>query len=249
MGKTCDGTNSSRFCFFRQFKFRSGINADLVGFFLPDFFPCCHISLACGKKVFHLQGSASDFHIGKAVSLLVPCNLVHLGTEGLRVKGIGCIVLKSADEIFHAAHFQRRTKIAGENFALNDQPSDFFRAHLALFQIFFQKMLIAHSQAFPEFFPVLCFCVENFVGVLPRAAARICFFLNLCFDIRGTKVQTVFAQAFPQFCQKSLLVGSVLIHFVDKNKSWNLVSFQKSPQRYSMSLHAVCSVDHQNGVI
>ena len=72
--RTGQGTHLSRLHFLRHLVFRPGVNPDLIHF-LPD----------SRNHFLYFQRSAGQLDIGKAVSLIVPCNLVNLCPELLRI--------------------------------------------------------------------------------------------------------------------------------------------------------------------
>ena len=85
---------------------RTGINADLIHFFLPDLFVRNSFSPCIGKGFFYFQASTCDLHVSEAVALVIPGNLENLCPEFRWVNRCRHVGFHTADERIHAFHFQ-----------------------------------------------------------------------------------------------------------------------------------------------
>ena len=218
-GQPCHRAHCPCRCLAHSTETGSGIDTELVRFFLPDLITIRLFITAVCQHSFHLQSSARDFHISQTGPLGVPGYFVYPGAEILRVFRTGRIGFQTLQKLLHSFYFQGRAEIAGKYFPLRYQPDDFSLLHSAVRQIFFQYSLITHSQILIK---------------------------GLLFLLKG---YTPFIQAFLQFFQQLLPVSSLLVHFINKQEHRNLVSGQKPPQCLHMSLYAISAADDQDRVI
>ena len=105
-GKACYRTDGSCLRFFEHLKLRTGINADLIHFFLPDLFFRNSFSPCIGKRFFYFQAAACDLHVSQAVTLIIPGDLENFCTE-FRWANRRChIGFHTVNECIYAFHFQ-----------------------------------------------------------------------------------------------------------------------------------------------
>ena len=148
MGQTSDGAQTARLRRLHSLIFRAGINADLLGLFLPNLFP-----LAAGQQVFHPQAPAGNFQISQPDSLRVPRNLIDLGGKFRRINGGPGIGLQALEQLVHPVQPQSGAKIAGKQLPPGDHLSNALQAHRPLLQIFFHSLFAAQGQIFHPIFP------------------------------------------------------------------------------------------------
>ena len=159
--------------------------------------------------------------MSQTISLIISGNFINLCPEFCSVNRRCQPALQSLQQFLHTLQLQRRAKIAGKNLSFPDHTADFFIRNLTIFQIFLQHLFITHSQSL------------QYLSAL----------------IQKGKINTAFIQMRTDILQKKMPVRSRLIHFIHKQKSGNLIPFQKSPQSFCMSLHSVRTADYKNRAV
>ena len=162
-GKACYRTDGSCLRFFEHLKLRTGINADLIHFFLPDLFVRNSFSPCIGKGFFYFQASTCDLHVSEAVALVIPGNLENLCPEFRWVNRCRHVGFHTADERIHAFHFQGRTKETGKKLPLQDQSGHIFFHDNASVKKLLHKRLFTHGNIFQKFI-----CSMNFASFIHR---------------------------------------------------------------------------------
>ena len=150
LGQAGDGAEAARLRRLHSLVFRAGIDADLLGLFLPG-----PLSGAAGQKVFDPQTAAGDFHIGQPGALGVPGDFIDFGGKFLGIDRRAGIGFQPPQQLLHPVQPQSGAKIAGEQLPPSDHILYAPGAHRPLLQIFLHGLFAAQGQVFHPIFPRL----------------------------------------------------------------------------------------------
>ena len=195
--------------------FHPGVEPDLAHLFLQ------HIPLLIpvADGAAHLQLPAGDLHVGQALALGVPGDLVHPGGKVPAVVLLRDQPIQRPEKVLHALGFQPGAEEAGEQPPPCDERADGLPADPSLRQVFLHGLLVAEGD------------------------------LLIQLPLRQGKVQAGRAQPLLQLRHQLLPAGVGQIHLGDEEETGQIVALHQPPQSLRMGLHAACSADHQHRLI
>ena len=161
--------------------------------------------------------------MGQAVAGGIPGYLKYPCPEILRIDRAQGKPADSLQQFLHPLQMQGGTEKAGEHMPPGHSLRNAAVFQAVRFQICFHQFLVAHGKRFQEFRPPV---------------------LRLRPEFLTSAVQLPL-----QFQQQFLLIRIQLVHLIDKKECRNPILLQQPPEGLYMSLHAVRSADHQQGII
>ena len=152
----------------------------------------------------YLQLTAGNLHIGKAMSLCIPSDLKHAGTEARRIERNLDQLVHTLEQCLHAIALQRRSEKYRKELLVEDHVPHILRLENTGFEKAFHTVLVTHGDVFLQ-------------SVGHRITAGL------------TEINEGHTEVLFQVRHQGCLLRPRLVHLIDEHKARNMVALQQTP--------------------